>query len=1197
MGDLNSVITFLDSGLNSDDSLEVMPLGDAPTTFASPGRQNVMIPPNNYGKLEDAWGTALLPGTAVGETVRYMGHGLDTDNEWCYYFFKGEGADVGKNYLFGVNIRDTSDIRQVLVNEPELEMDGPFKKAVYIDGWLYYAGGRYGPKKVHVTRAMNFTLYKNSAWDVTVTYNDGDKVLCEDGGIYECLTNATTGGSVPYLDVNNVSPNWVLSAYAYPNTAASEVATLLDGAFDLVDLPPTTPVTGTYESNASMLYNNLRGRMFQFTYRWKYRDGGFSNTAPFSELFLPPDVEAYNGEILNSFATNNELVLYFNGGSPAMIEYLELYVRTSAITSWQYVDKIDAGVNTYSFYNDFIMEVADDDTVEKLDNYIPRETRALELLSENVLALGGNKFGFNNVTPDVALTVGWENVTLNAPGSTLATYSLGTEKITYPPESIKERHWLEVIVPSIAALSVGDLLYIDLYYTTGAVNIFYMIQAGDLDSITVFRDKCIELINNEGAIVGATADTPPSSTSITLSNGDFCVYIDGSFNTFNTTTSTVYVADSGSGTVNKWSQFTTGARHSFGITYFDRAMRPFVIAANADTNIYVPTVVEAKGSGETYDWKNYIDWEIKHEAPAEAKYWQWFYAGNQNIDDFWFYVIDSVTATTATALSIVITRLQDIASTYPLSQIPPYVWQAGDRLRAITKTASDSAYGALVDTPMDVEIKSFDADTGTIVVATSSSNTYDLGADSLIEIYRPKTTPNEDLFFAFGPIYETYVFSGNVYHVGATQDQTGETTGSGAKGRFNEGDSYLIARAYKDGLGTGDTDTPYLVESKSYSDFYDSDWYTQGKLNIRSNIGEVELNNIAISNKLIQDTGINGLSTFEYDDVVELPDKYGYINAMRQVGNVLKVIQQRKRTSFYVGMTELVDAYGNVNVVKSSEILGTRRELDGDWGTENPETVVQVGDMVFFWDLHNRAVVQDSENGAYAISDNKMRQFFIEMGDDIIGALYYSEDYHLMCDYDETTQTLFLGYYIENTGSRVLCYHLPSKRWSGTLYGANFGTLFNGLIGVKNKLFWVYNGALYEWNSTNDRREFLGSTTKETGFIKVVGNNQPLVPKLIETVGVIANEHTGWVVDDVTIPADPSNKVPAVSKAIEWTSREGVTRAPVKRNMYTSGVTRNADLWEGEKMRGRVCTVKFTLPTQTSGAVEVTALEIGMNSK
>jgi hypothetical protein len=1201
---INQSITLLDSGLNSDDSLEIMPLGDSPTTFASVGRQNVIIPPDNYGKLEDAWGAALVAGTSgIVSATKYMGHAVDTEGEWCYYILAGEGASLNSNSIIGVNLQNPDvAIRQVLVDEIELELDTDivFKKASYIDGWIYWASGAYGPMKVNVDRAINYTTYKNSAWDSTETYSSTNVVLCADGGIYTANDAVSAGEDPP-----NDNTKWDLTAYAYANTAVDGVASLLDGSFDLVDFPPIVPVTGTYDDDVSRLYNNLRGKMFQFTYRWKYKDSGYTVTAPFSELFLSPDVESYSGEILNSFCTNNMIKLTFNGGSPVDIEYVELYVRMGQALSWQYVDKIDGGTDTYNFYNDFLMEVADDDTVNKLDNFIPTKTRALELLSENVLVLGGNTFiGDPGITPDVKLTVGWENVALNASGAVRYTAAIGEEIIVYP-EGESPIYYNKVTLNT--AISVGgvqewDILVINLYYGPFTLLLDYIVTADDISGgITALRDSIIALINNGGVDVAAAYDGAPVGMSLT--SGDFYVFTQGFAESLDTATSgMLFYAQDNDLAVNKWSQFTTGARHVFGITYFDRAMRPFAVATNGTMGVYVPTVPEEKGASEDYDWKNHIDWEILHEAPATAKYWQWFYAGNQNIDDFWFYVIDAADGSSAT-LTLTLTSLQDVQSTYPLSQVGPYVWEKGDRFRAITDTiVSGGDYGSLCDTKIDLEITSYDADTSKITVATSSSAEYGLGISSLVQIYRPKTAANDDLFFAFSKIYKTYVFSGNVYHEGDTRDQTGDTEGvNGAAGSFDKGDSYLIARAFNVALGSSPVGSLFLVESPSYSDFYDSAWYTMGKVNVRSNIGEVDLNNIAISNRLIQDTGINGLCTFEAADVVSLPDKHGQVNAMRQIGRVLRVIQQRKRTSFYVGMTELIDQNGNVNVVATSDsILGNQRELDGDWGTENPESVCQVDDKLFFWDLHNRAFMQDSENGAYAVSDNKMRKFFIELGDEIIEALYLSNDYLLSCDYEPITQTVHFYYYIEGVGERVMLYHLPSKRWVSSLNGLNHTTTYDvsGLMWAENRFFVVDDGKLYLMSTAANRREFVGNATKAAAFIKVVGNQDPLIPKIIDTVGLISNQHTAWTVDAITIPADPTTKVEQSSKALstDWLTREGVTRAPVKRNQYTSGIYKYSDLFEGEKMRGRVVEVTFTLPTQTSGNIEVTAFEIGMTT-
>jgi len=300
-----------------------------------------------------------------------------------------------------------------------------------------------------------------------------------------------------------------------------------------------------------------------------------------------------------------------------------------------------------------------------------------------------------------------------------------------------------------------------------------------------------------------------------------------------------------------------------------------------------------------------------------------------------------------------------------------------------------------------------------------------------------------------------------------------------------------------------------------------------------------------------------------------------------------------------VGMTEFYNQDGTASLVASSEILGNARELDGDWGTEHPETVVQVDDMLFFWDSHNRAFIQDSENGAFPISDYKMTTFFRDMGDSMAAGLEAGASIIHACDYNPVLKTLFFSYYYQQRGGGIALYHLPSKRWIGGLYDLTNSHLYlTGFIRGDNRFYWIYDGKLYEMTSTSERRMYSGATTRSVGGVVVVGNSEPLVPKIIDTVGVISNQHTGWAVDNVTIPADASTKVDQESWVIDedWLTREGITRAPVKRNVYSSGSYSDADLWEGERMRGRVVKVTFTLPEQTLGKVEITAFEIGMTT-
>ena len=91
------------------------------------------------------------------------------------------------------------------------------------------------------------------------------------------------------------------------------------------------------------------------------------------------------------------------------------------------------------------------------------------------------------------------------------------------------------------------------------------------------------------------------------------------------------------------STFKTGARHRFGIVYYDRALRSSSVQLAAQSEAYIPRMAEATTldpNGWAGEW--YIDWEINHAAPDWAEYWQWVYGGNTLTDRYIQFVCAGV---------------------------------------------------------------------------------------------------------------------------------------------------------------------------------------------------------------------------------------------------------------------------------------------------------------------------------------------------------------------------------------------------------------------------------------------------------------------------------------------------------------------------------------------------------------------------
>ena len=96
--------------------------------------------------------------------------------------------------------------------------------------------------------------------------------------------------------------------------------------------------------------------------------------------------------------------------------------------------------------------------------------------------------------------------------------------------------------------------------------------------------------------------------------------------------------------------FKTGAKHRFGLVYYDRGNRSSSVQLGRVSDIYIPRVAEevptyTDSSGSSFNYYTgewYVNWEIHHEPPAWATHYQWVYGGNTLTDNFIQFVTDGI---------------------------------------------------------------------------------------------------------------------------------------------------------------------------------------------------------------------------------------------------------------------------------------------------------------------------------------------------------------------------------------------------------------------------------------------------------------------------------------------------------------------------------------------------------------------------
>ena len=171
---------------------------------------------------------------------------------------------------------------------------------------------------------------------------------------------------------------------------------------------------------------------------------------------------------------------------------------------------------------------------------------------------------------------------------------------------------------------------------------------------------------------------------------------------------------SGTASPATYSSFKSGARHRFGLVYYDRANRSSSVLLHPENkDVYIPRVNEtsaANPNGYLGEWE--VQWEINHYPPPWAQYYQWVYAGNTLTNKFIQFVTEGIYAgsnfaqlnekanvapyqiTYANNILVDITAIRRFNERYG-GDVMVYDWTDGDVLRFIADEKNNPALGAL----------------------------------------------------------------------------------------------------------------------------------------------------------------------------------------------------------------------------------------------------------------------------------------------------------------------------------------------------------------------------------------------------------------------------------------------------------------------------------------------------------------------
>ncbi len=688
----------------------------------------------------------------------------------------------------------------------------------------------------------------------------------------------------------------------------------------------------------------------------------------------------------------------------------------------------------------------------------------------------------------------------------------------------------------------------------------------------------------------------------------------------------IYAKLFASGGISGSSTFKSRSWYELGVRYFDRAGRCGMTNSNETTRIYIPP---QKDLSSAVLQGILLKLDINHIPPMFAETYEVMCTKRLSISYFNYFRINSIGKATYSTnvygvdmntLSITINDdIEDMHEFFPKSLVTPYIFEKGDRLRFVYYDDETSGFYSFNYFPeeLDFEIISSGYPTGVagddgyqkdtssatdfildengnkvrnnyslhIIIPNFNTTSYavlnnfsNINVDSegkvknrvFIEIYRPSPESQKKVFYGCSgklPILNPH--TSTRYHSGGTSFSTlewnrNQTSSLSARLVLTNGDVWGTIR-FTGKLGLTQ---PFPIECESFSDFYNSDSYNQGRVNlsVKDYRRTRYISNLLPGGMYIENTLTNDLSKVRSSDHIALAEKYGEINLIEEVGYTLKVLQKYKPTSLYIGREGLKQAnIGGQDVVASKDaVLSTPIVSETDYGTTLTGGCVKYLRNIYFPDLYNGAIVRDSPNGIFPISDYGIKNFirqkfqtYISHGIDNITA--YST-------YDEKYNLVFFSFIdaVSASDSFTIAFHEPTNKWISfySFIPDYYGCLGSVLTSFKGTNLWLHD--------EGTRMNYYGVQYEQV--VKVVSNKDPLKVKAFKSIAIDSNK--AWnagQTGDILIPANGSLTRGGSSKLPEgWFElREGKYYSNFGRNMLSSGSTAsNDDLINGDELRG-----------------------------
>jgi hypothetical protein len=1185
----------------------------------------------------------------INEEILFNG-GLDTDSD--------EKFIPQGDYVDALNMIKVEDSQAgVMVNikgNESVYTNSNLGYSEYLCGWAFY-------KK---NESVILFMY---AEDLSAPYTDLYKILeynPQTEVVHELVNNSILNFRNPtltdYFISAKILDDWVQWTDGVNEPRLINIQDVKDNNptinvayLNTIKSPPLFAPEFTYGRDVDVQNNNIAKSLFQFRSQYVLDDYRSTIWSPTSGLAVN-DAISLSPSAYDESLADNFLYIKINSGGQ-QVKYINIAAKTSPTGSWFKIVQIDVenpqevyskSGDTYTLVTtalsqdtDYYYKYLNDAEYASLDTFrvdlpydnVPEKSETTTSIGDNRFVLGGNTEGKEIVDVDVTLTAeyGDKNDYVKYMSATFSGSDDGTDTtITYTFD--------------FAALGITEAFAGDKIEFDWALDV-------TLNPLSTERMTCNDIILFVGTLNSAAdiIDYVVSENPVVVSNADTenitrigntlvftFVYNSNLYVSKDRERNSTFFKSQGIELSHK-----RGQPHNYAMIYYDDYGRKSPALPITDS-VYIDILgnVASNERGVAQ-----VKASISHSAPTWASYYRFAYAYESPsllqcicTDVSVFEDYNQEIDLNNLALQIKsISELLDVTTGNVLN----YTFEKGDRLRVIRYGATN-AYESAPDNRLETSYKNFE-----ILEVKDTINDGSNDIAGLWVVLKPidevgysysDTGVNSKFYNAFVEVYKDFPDQEEViyYEVGELGTCSNGTHTPDTDITLAGGDVWFRTRTlyYNNGVSV-DNEVNEFVEDPYASDTISIKSVGYGRPNVEFKESRSEYKNtVKWSGKFFQDTKINALSTYDiinsdgslpYKDV---SDTYGKVKGLEELGNSLVVICEEKVLSSFVGATEYTDTSGNVNVVKSTDVLGYLRPHAERYGTFLKESIINTGKYIYFFDLFNGVVIRKAVNGLFPISgtvfhekgayDYKMRSFFKSLSNQLIDSLFantgsasisdYLGDYQnikVYTGFDPYYENIYMTFVdrINNSNNISLIFNEPSNRWMTKYTGFISGDVNKRATFypfTKNELFSFLEGGallgvLYRQNSsTSDRCNLYGEA--QSSYIQFVSHKAFNMNKVFNSIGIHTDSE--YIVDPIEIAPTINNVNGMYSKipSSYFIYEEGIQKCNFFRNMKTrSSTANNYDLHNGDELRGKVLKIKMT----NNSTSKIELFKVDLNSE